>query len=378
MKKFDLEKFPISESAQKMLSYVSDGFYDKYYVGKWMFQVMGVEYDKALKIAEDLPAQFFPETATWGLMYHEIKWGLPIRANLSDEERRRLIYQKRDYRAPMTPYCMEEYLANTTGFEVHVSDVHDPWKGYLPEHPNQFRVFFLGEGTLNAKLALRTIKRIKQSHTTFEASEYIGYKFGVSIFYDAQILISAEFYPLYNVLQFLLDGRARLDGTYYLNGYLSGETLDFYPVTLRMIANADWRTGIAGTTQTQLYFRPWVQLGIRNDAAFKLWSAARAKVQTISRLFLQGSASTETKISSQLTIQGTAEKDIKTETLPQIIAETEMEISQESTLQMESFVDYEVKTDGILTVEKDLWMLDGSVLLDGNRILDAEIYTEEI
>ena len=55
-----------------------------------------------------------------------------------------------------------------------------------------------------------------------------------------------------------------------------------------------------------------------------------------------------------------------------------MEISQESTLQMESFVDYEVKTDGILTVEKDLWMLDGSVLLDGNRILDAEIYTEEI
>ena len=28
--------------------------------------------------AEDLPAQLFPETATWGLMYHEIKWGLGI------------------------------------------------------------------------------------------------------------------------------------------------------------------------------------------------------------------------------------------------------------------------------------------------------------
>ena len=106
MEKFDIENFPTSESAKKMLSYVTEGFYDKSYVGKWLYQVMGLEYDAALKIAEELPYQFFPETATWGLMYHEIKWGLPIRKNLSYEERRRLIYQKRDNRAPMTPYRM--------------------------------------------------------------------------------------------------------------------------------------------------------------------------------------------------------------------------------------------------------------------------------
>ena len=45
----ELELFPTSESALKMLSYVTPGFYDKSYVGKWMFQVMGLEYDKALK-----------------------------------------------------------------------------------------------------------------------------------------------------------------------------------------------------------------------------------------------------------------------------------------------------------------------------------------
>lgn len=86
MEKFDLERFPTSESAKKMLSFVSDGFYDESYVGKWIFQVMGIEYDKALEIAMDLPAQFFLETATWGLLYHEIKWGLPVRLNLSYEE----------------------------------------------------------------------------------------------------------------------------------------------------------------------------------------------------------------------------------------------------------------------------------------------------
>lgn len=168
MEKFDLEDFPTSESAKKMLGYVSEGFYDKSYVGKWLFQVMGVEYDKALEIAVELPAQFFPETATWGLMYHEIKWGLPVRENLSYEERRRLIMQKRDRRAPMTPYQMERYLENVTGLEVCISDVNDLGKfGYGFEHPNMFDVVVIGNGRLERRNVMDVIDRIKQSHTAY-------------------------------------------------------------------------------------------------------------------------------------------------------------------------------------------------------------------
>lgn len=174
MEKFDLENFPTSESAKKMLSYVSDGFYDESYVGKWIFQVMGIEYDKGLEIVTDLPAQFFPETATWGLMYHEIKWGLPVRLNLSYEERRRLIYQKRDYRAPMTPYRMEKYLEDATGFEVHIADVNDPGEyGFVPPHPNIFKAYFLGEGSLDSKVVFDMLDRLKQSHTTYKINDRI-------------------------------------------------------------------------------------------------------------------------------------------------------------------------------------------------------------
>ena len=75
-KKIDLENFPTSQSAQNMLATVTPGFYDQSYVGKWLYQVMGLEFDEAERlIAEELPLQFFPETATWGLMYHELKWG---------------------------------------------------------------------------------------------------------------------------------------------------------------------------------------------------------------------------------------------------------------------------------------------------------------
>ncbi len=168
--KFSLENFPTSESAKKMLSYVSDGFYDTSYVGKWIYQVMGLEYDKALEMAEDMPAQFFPETATWGLKYHEIKWGLPVRENLPYEERRRLIYQKRDCQAPITPYRMEQMLQNQIGMVAEVSDANDPGQfGYVPEHPNIFQVCMRenGNSDLDYDRVEKLLGDIMQSHTMF-------------------------------------------------------------------------------------------------------------------------------------------------------------------------------------------------------------------
>lgn len=203
MKKFDLENFPTSVSANKMLGYVSGGFYDRSYIGKWLYQVMGLEYDKALKIAEELPYQMFPETATWGLMYHEMKWGLPIREHITYEERRKLIYQKRDIKAPMTPYRIEEYLKNVTDFEVHVADVHDSGVyNYKASHPNTFKVTFLGQGTLDAGMVRETLNRIKQSHTDFILNEHIDVLFFILIMYETRLCITSMVYPRYNQPEF--------------------------------------------------------------------------------------------------------------------------------------------------------------------------------
>ena len=189
--KFDIENFPESPSALKMLSYVSDGFYDNSYVGKWLYQIMGLEYDEAAAILETLPDQMFPETATWGLMYHEIKWGLPIRENLSYEERRKLIYQKRDYRAPMTPYRMEVLLSDLSGCKVSICDVHDPRdNGYIPWHPNVFQVSLeTGDNAINLGDILQKLRRIKQSHTTFT--------FRVTTMVHISIGVNTEIYKTY-------------------------------------------------------------------------------------------------------------------------------------------------------------------------------------
>lgn len=168
MKEFDIENFPTSESAKEMLHSVSEDFYQKSYVFKWILQAMGLEWDEAKKIiAEELAKQFFIETATWGLRYHEEKWQIPVREGLGYEERRKLLYAKRDFKAPMTPYAMEQYIEKALpGVKVQVMDCHDPGEfGFVPDHPNVFKVVFLAEGTLDVKTALQTIDWIKQSHT---------------------------------------------------------------------------------------------------------------------------------------------------------------------------------------------------------------------
>jgi len=172
MKGMDLEGFPASPCGADMLESVdSGGFYEGSYVGKWLFQVMGMEYDDALGLVEELPWQMFPETATWGLKYHEMKWGLPVRASLSYEERRKYIYQKRDERYPMTPYWLEEYLGRMTGLDIQVEDCNDPGiHGYEAGHPNRFSVVVVSKGTLPGdRIALMKglLDKVKQSHTSY-------------------------------------------------------------------------------------------------------------------------------------------------------------------------------------------------------------------
>lgn len=164
----NIENFPTSEAAKRMMGYITgNGFYDRSYVGKWIFQVMGIEMDEARRIIEDeLPYQAFPETATWGLRYHEEKFGLPIRENLSPEERRKLILDRRDTKAPITPWRLEKMVNNVLGCDVKVVDIHEPDNKIT--HPNTFVVYLEGEGAFSLQKGIDKINDAKQSHTSYE------------------------------------------------------------------------------------------------------------------------------------------------------------------------------------------------------------------
>ncbi len=174
MEKFDIEKFPTSRAAVDMLHSISEGFYQNSYVMKWLLQVEGLEWDGAESILRELPLQFFPETATWGLVYHEQKWQLPVKYNLGYDERRKLIYQRRDFKAPMTPYKMELYIGKVLGIEAHIADCHDPGgRGFIPGHPNIFKATFVTENTLDVAAVSGVLDKLKQSHTVYTIEDLI-------------------------------------------------------------------------------------------------------------------------------------------------------------------------------------------------------------
>ena len=174
MEKFDIEKFPTSRAAVDMLHSISEGFYQNSYVMKWLLQVEGLEWDGAESILRELPLQFFPETATWGLVYHEQKWQLPVKYNLGYGERRKLIYQRRDFKAPMTPYKMELYIGKVLGIETHITDCHDPGeRGFMTGHPNIFKATFVTESTLDVAAVSGVLDKLKQSHTVYTIEDLI-------------------------------------------------------------------------------------------------------------------------------------------------------------------------------------------------------------
>ncbi len=173
---FDIEQFPTSDSGKRLLGMVTGGFYDRSYVGKWLFEVLGIELDRIHGIVDSLLEQAFIETATWGLMYHEQKWGLDVNPNGNVEARRLELIKKRDLRISMTPYKMEQYIYRITGHRVRIADIHDPYPDeWVPDHPCIFRVSFIDSethGEIDRETLYAALDAVKQSHTSYTVEEY--------------------------------------------------------------------------------------------------------------------------------------------------------------------------------------------------------------
>lgn len=152
----NLENFPISPTAKKMLKMVSNGFYDDSYVGKWIYQVMGAELDSIGEKVGELPEQAFVDRATWGLAFWEDLVGIAIREDLSNEERRILIKNKLRDNHPISPAWLKQYLESLTGRTVEII-----------EYPGSY-IFNVtvksGDGDFEVPIILDALQEVKPAH----------------------------------------------------------------------------------------------------------------------------------------------------------------------------------------------------------------------
>ena len=151
----DLERFPTSPAAKRMMKTVSP-VYDKSYVGKWIFQVMGMEVDEAWKFFEELRLQAFPETATWGIIYWEQRYHIPPDDNLTIEERRQRVIVKRGKRSPMNPVRIEQLTRDITQRQAVVTERNEEYVFFIAILP--------GEAQVDYHELIKTVRSVKPSH----------------------------------------------------------------------------------------------------------------------------------------------------------------------------------------------------------------------
>jgi hypothetical protein len=118
---------PTTETGKRMLASVSP-IYDRSYVARWLFEVMGIEMEEARQYIEELRLQAHPKTATWGLFYWEMRYHIPIDESLPIEYRRQKVMSKRWKYAPMNPARMEEYINRASGRTAIVTEYNDEYR----------------------------------------------------------------------------------------------------------------------------------------------------------------------------------------------------------------------------------------------------------
>lgn len=155
---FDIEKFPNNKIAQKMLERVSP-IYENSYVGKWLFEVMGIEMAEARTLIESLKNQCFPATATWGLRYWEERYGISPDEKRDIKERRAAVIARQTRAEALSPAALEDILESLTGRNV---EVHEGPADY------SFTITVeSGETAVDYNAVIKKVNEAKPSHLAY-------------------------------------------------------------------------------------------------------------------------------------------------------------------------------------------------------------------
>lgn len=98
-----------SPKGRKFLGYISP-IYEQSVIMQAVMEAIGAEWDEAEKLTDEVLAQLFPQTATWGIVYWEWLLGIPPNDSFSIEQRRVRVLTRMQTRWPMTKERMEQLV----------------------------------------------------------------------------------------------------------------------------------------------------------------------------------------------------------------------------------------------------------------------------
>lgn len=307
-------------------------------------------------------------------MYHEQKWQLPVKYNLGYEERRKLIYQRRDFKAPMTPYKMELYIGKVLGIETHIADCHDPGeRGFMPGHPNIFKATFVTEGTLDVAAVSVVLDKLKQSHTVYTIEDLIQAVIDSSnlerfLFRDINQRFTIPFWG-----GFVFDGSWLFDGSQVFGKARRYGLGILVKHGIKIKSNQD----------KTLYIKYHMHIKLSGKCRALLMSHYSARGLDYRAVLIQGhrfKITSSKKISlSCVCIKGRQYVNTGTEASFTGKVSVPLECGAEASCQYHMQVNSRKEKAGNFCVEtksKDYWLFDGSVKMDGSRKFNS-IYRKE-
>lgn len=141
-----------------MISRVSP-IYEKSYVGKWIFQVMGMEMEEARIIVESLRDQCYLERCTWGMRYWEERYGIEVDESKDLDARRAAVMIKRGNGRFITPASLEKILETLTGRKVNVNEDNAQYRFKISIED--------GDSVVDYIAVIQKVNTVKPSHLAY-------------------------------------------------------------------------------------------------------------------------------------------------------------------------------------------------------------------
>lgn len=261
------------------------GYVESYYRESLFYTAQnnakGKELDIIHAIIEDMPNQFNPQTATWGLGLWEEMLGITMETeNIAD--RRSRVMMKLLTLQRITPISLERLIKNVAGANVDIIRNVAPYT---------FQVCVRND-SLNCDSALiwKIIEENKEAHMAY----YQGYNLvGGKVFVrQAEIItFTMAFYPLFNLPKLRLTSRWKLNGRKKLSGYDGSGRIDLYPVGMEFAVPVRE----APREAAQLSFLLGVQEQAESGQEMEIKTFAVCMEDVKEEFTLQASARTEVK-----------------------------------------------------------------------------------
>ena len=140
---------------------VTKGFYDRSYMGLWIYEVIGREWDELRQWSEGMRTEIHPQTCTWSIAIWEWVYGIEPDESMILPLRRQRLFQKISGARPANQDLIRRNIANILSIPIESVTV-DELAG-----PYAFSVT-ISNGPDNELMscgqALSFIRRVKPAH----------------------------------------------------------------------------------------------------------------------------------------------------------------------------------------------------------------------